>query len=86
MKIHDTLLATVKYLETYEFPEEVWLDFKDTVRDEDGFPEHEEDIRFMYSEEFYEWLNENFENDSRIIKTSSDKIINGEAGDIEWEL
>lgn len=86
MKIQDILLATVMYLDTFEFPEEVWLEFKDTVRDEDDFPEHDEDIRSEYAEDFYEWLRQNHDSDPRITQTSTNKILNGEPQSIEWKL
>jgi hypothetical protein len=85
MKLVLPLVATVHYQDWYEFPEDVWLDFKDTVRDNSDFPDHDEDIRFEYDEDFYEWLGEQMNSgDTRITKHGSNQIINGDYQSLEW--
>lgn len=85
MIITKRLVASVLYKQSYTFPTEVWLEFKDTVRDDSDFPDHDEDIRFEYGDDFYDWLEERFLNgDTRISIEEKENMLDGEYQALEW--
>lgn len=85
MKLISKLVANSVYHTDYIFPEEVWLDYKDTVRDNSDFPDHDEDIRFEYGYDFMCWLEEQIvAGDNRITTEERTEIINGDYKDMEW--
>lgn len=85
MKLTATTTRYGAYIADYDFPKEVWLEFKDTVRDSDDFPDHDEDIKFEYREEFLDWLIERVEGgDSRITVSDTSEDMAGDTTAIEW--
>jgi hypothetical protein len=85
MKITSTVTRYGAYITEYGFSEEVWLEFKDTVRDDNDFPDHDDDIRMEYEDEFLEWLRDRFVlGDARITCTDHSPEMTGDTTEIEW--
>jgi hypothetical protein len=85
MKITSTTTRYGAYITEYDFSEEVWLEFKDTMRDDADFPDHDDDIRFEYQDEFVEWLQEQLaEGDTRITTAHDSPEMTGDTTKIEW--
>lgn len=81
MKIRKSYTVTAVEYETFTYTEELWLEFKDTIRDEFATEMHDEDIRVEWQDEFIDWLVETGNTEYEMYKD----VIDSELIDTEWE-
>jgi len=85
MKIVSELISKVVYKTYYLFPDELWEQFKDTIRDEHDI-EDDEEIRYEFNYDFMCWLEEQLASgDNRITTEESEEMINGDYKYVKWD-
>lgn len=68
MKLSRCYQITKQESEQLEFPDELWQTFKDSKRDDEYYPDHEDNVRYEYEDEFIDWLHQLREAGDKTIK------------------
>jgi hypothetical protein len=77
MKVYKSMLLTSRYIESYDYDDKDWEEFKDTVRENINSDATDDQIKEDFNEDFYDYMIEITHKKLGNAEEATEEIVDG---------